>query len=130
MVLHLPVCGDIVDICDQPLGKTSIVTHRIDIGGKLPVQHQPYRVPATEQRIIHDDVGKSLSNCIIQPSVSPWSSAVVLVRKKDGIWWFCVDYPPVYKITMKDVCPLPCFDDTVDCIPWAEYFSFISLPFE
>ena len=45
---------------------------------------------------------------IVQPSVSPWASPVVLVPKKDGTVRFCV--------TTKDVYPLPRVDDIVDTL--------------
>ncbi|KAG8173371.1 hypothetical protein JTE90_015532 [Oedothorax gibbosus] len=52
---------------------------------------------------------------VVQPSENPWSSPVVLVKKKDGSWRFCVDYRRLNKLTKKEVYPLPRIDDTLDC---------------
>ena len=35
---------------------------------------------------------KVLEQGVVEPSHGPWSSPVVLVEKKDGSKWFCVDY--------------------------------------
>ncbi|GFR01420.1 transposon Ty3-I Gag-Pol polyprotein [Trichonephila clavata] len=56
------------------------VKHRINTGDNLPVKQRAYRVSPAERRIIHDEVGKMLDRGIIQPSESPWSSPVILVR--------------------------------------------------
>ncbi|GFV37400.1 retrovirus-related Pol polyprotein from transposon 297 [Trichonephila clavipes] len=40
------------------------------------------KVSPTERRIIHEEVQKMLDEGIVQPSESPWSSPIVLVRKK------------------------------------------------
>ncbi|GFW50081.1 retrovirus-related Pol polyprotein from transposon 17.6 [Trichonephila clavipes] len=68
-----------------------------------------------------------LDEGIVQPSESPWSSPVVLVRKKDGSWRFCVDYRKLNSVTKKDVYPLPRIDDTLDCLKGAMFFSSMDL---
>ncbi|GFY32406.1 retrovirus-related Pol polyprotein from transposon 17.6 [Trichonephila clavipes] len=86
-----------------------------------------YRVSPTERRIIHEEVQKMLDEGIVQPSESPWSSPIVLVRKKDGSWRFCVDYRKLNSVTKKDVYPLPRIDDTLDCLKGAMFFSSMDL---
>lgn len=68
-----------------------------------------------------------LEDDIIQPSSSPWSSPVVVVRKKDGTLRFCVDYRKLNSVTKKDTYPLPRIDDSLDRLRRAKYFSSIDL---
>lgn len=68
-----------------------------------------------------------LKKNVIEPSSSPWASPVVLVKKKDGSWRFCIDYRHLNKVTKKDVYPLPRIDDALDCLHGASYFSSIDL---
>lgn len=103
------------------------VKHKINTGDHPAISQRPYRVSPSERRIINDEVESMLNRDIIQPSESPWSSPVVLVRKKDGSWRFCVDYRRLNKITKKDVYPLPRIDDTLDCLKGAQYFSSMDL---
>lgn len=64
---------------------------------------------------------------VIQPSESPWSSPVVLVKKEDGTIRFCVDYHNLNLITTRDVYLLPRIDDALTCLAGAAFFSTIDL---
>ena len=68
-----------------------------------------------------------LEKGIIQESVSPWSSPVVLVKKKDGSFRFCVDFRKVHKVTKVDSFPMPLVADALDSFAGASVFSTLNL---
>lgn len=106
---------------------TSRIRHRINTGSAHPIRQKPYRVSPTERKIIGEQVQEMLHKGIIQESASPWAAPVILVKKKDGSWRFCVDYRRLNNVTKKDVYPLPRIDDALDCLHSASYFSSVDL---
>jgi len=60
---------------------------------------------------------------VIRPGHGAWAAPVVLARKKDGTFRFCVDYRKINSITSRDVYPLPRMDDIFDSMQGAKYFS-------
>ena len=64
---------------------------------------------------------------IIQPLSSPWSSPIVLVKKKNGKTRFCVDYRKLNKITKCDAYPLSRIDEILDSLGKAKYFTSLDL---
>ncbi|UYV66396.1 hypothetical protein LAZ67_4001541 [Cordylochernes scorpioides] len=103
------------------------VKHRIHTGDHPPIKQRPYRVSKREREIMQKEVDTMLERKVIQPSESPWSAPVVLVKKKDGTWRFCVDFRRLNHITKKDVYPLPRIDDVLDHLSSARYYSTMDL---
>lgn len=81
-----------------------------------PLSSQPNRAGPAQLNQIQNQLQEMLENNIIEPSTSPWSAPVVMAKKKDGSWRFCVDYRRINAVTEKDVYALPRIDDTLDAI--------------
>jgi len=64
---------------------------------------------------------------LIQPSSSLFSSPVLLVKKKDGSYRFWVDFRHLNAMTMKSKFPVPIFDQLVDELAHASWFSNLDL---
>ncbi|KZS06649.1 Uncharacterized protein APZ42_029823 [Daphnia magna] len=109
------------------LGFCKVAEHRINTGSAPPVHQPPYKSAWKERAIIQRQVGEMLEKGVIEPSNSPWASPVVLVKKKDGSWRFCVDYPRLNAISVKDVYPLPGIEETLSRMGNACIFSTMYL---
>ncbi|CAF1518057.1 unnamed protein product [Rotaria sp. Silwood1] len=69
-----------------------ILKNAIDTGTQRPVHTPPYRKSNKDQETLRKETEKLLKNGLIERSTSPWSSPVILVKKKDRTRIFCVDY--------------------------------------
>ena len=64
---------------------------------------------------------------VIRSSKSPYSSNVVLVRKKNEKLRLCVDYRQLNDITVKDSFALPRLEEIFDCLHGARFFTTMDM---
>lgn len=108
------------------LGCTDKAEHVIKTTAS-PIKQRYYRVSPVLQSYIDKELEDMLSQGIVEPSKSPWASPVVMVRKKDGTYRFCVDYRKLNLVTERDSYPLPMVADTLDKLRDARYLSSLDL---
>jgi len=75
-------------------------------------------------------VDEMLQLDIIQPRTNVFSSLVILVKKKDDGWWFCVNYRALNKVTVPDRFSIPLIEEIIDEIRRAKNFSKLDLKSE
>lgn len=92
-----------------------------------PIFSKPYRVSASENKQIEEEVENLLNHGLITKSCSPWASPVILIKKKDGTNRFCVDYRKLNSVTVKDRYPLPRIDEIFDSLGGNSIFTTLDL---
>jgi hypothetical protein len=102
--------------------------HRIHLMlGTTPVAVRPYRYPQLLKDEVERQCADMLAQGTIQPSSSPFSAPVLLVKKADNTWQFCVDYRALNVKTVKDKFPIPVVEELMDELQGARFFTKIDL---
>ena len=118
---------DIFAPSDLELGRTNLVKHHIPVTNPVPFKERHTRIPPSQ----FEPLRKLLRNMeevgAIRKSNSPWTSSIVLVKKKDGDLRFCIDLRKLNARMVKDAYALPRTEETLDYLAGSKWFSALDL---
>ncbi|XP_069990681.1 uncharacterized protein [Penaeus vannamei] len=120
---------DFSDVFSDVPGYTKSIEHVIKLESNVPVSKKPLSFPIPHHLVLVFDkeVDRMLKLGIIEPSNSPYCSPVVLVRKSDQTWRFCIDFRGLNDITTFDCEPMPTTEDALGNFSNDVYFSELYL---
>ena len=89
----------------KKIGCTDGTKHVIELMKDKPFKERSWRITPPLVDEVRQHIQEMLDSGAILPSQSPWCNAMVLVRKKDGSLWFCIDFCRLNAQTKKDTYP-------------------------
>ncbi|KAK3108916.1 hypothetical protein FSP39_018571 [Pinctada imbricata] len=118
---------DIFSKSDTDIGHSKMVKHRIELHDDVPFKQRSRRIPPAMFDEVKQHLQTLLDGGIIRKSKSPWSSNVVLCRKKNNELRMCVDYRQLNQRTKKDSYALPRVEDILDALSGNKYFTILDM---
>ena len=134
---------DIISKNSGDIGKTMLVEMEIDTGNHPPIASKPYTLPPKHYKWVQREIETLERAGIIERSISPWASPVVIVPKKSAPGEpprrrMCMDYRRINKlqpeVTKADsgkgcisLIPLPKIDELYAKLEGYKVFSILEL---
>lgn len=118
---------DCFSIDDDDIGQCNLIEHRIKTTEDKPLKQSDRRYPPYLIPEIKTQLQRWLKDGIIEQSISPYASQMVVVRKKDGKIRLCVDYRELNSRTVKDAFPLPKINEALESLKGSKYFICLDL---
>lgn len=110
------------------LPPTWTIQHHIHlVPNTNPVNVKSYRYPHFQKTKLEQQVASMLNAGLIQPNHNMFSSSVLIVKKKDSSWHYCVNYKALNAVMIKDHFPMPTIDKLLDELGHASWFSKLDL---
>ncbi|GJX51846.1 putative reverse transcriptase domain-containing protein [Tanacetum coccineum] len=127
----IPIVRDFPEVFPEDLPgipPTRQVEFQIDLKpGAAHVARAPYLLAPSKMKELSDQLQELSDKGFIRPSSLPWGALVLFVKKKDGLFWMCIDHRELNKLTVKNRYPLPRIDDLFDQLQGSSIYSKIDL---
>ena len=112
---------------DMDLGRAANVKYHIILTDPIPFKERYRRIPPQLYDEFRNHLQEMLKLGAIRRSCSPWASAIVLVRKKNGKLRFCIDLRKLNSKTLKDSYALPRIEQTLESLADSMVYSTLDL---
>ncbi len=107
----------------EDMRRIKIDPMKIQLIDSTPVKLTPYRVPLHQLTALKKEINLLKSLGLIVENTGPYSSPILMVKKKDGSWRLVVDYRVLNKRVKKEANEIPRINDLVDRAGGSSIFS-------
>ena len=108
-------------------GRTDRIQHDIILLTSESIRTKGYFIPYKTCSVMKTESQYILDLGVIAPSISPYSSPIVHVPKKDGSVHFCIDFRKLNKMTEFDAEPMPNMEEIFNRMSGHKYFTKMDL---
>ena len=115
------------DVLSSLPGRNDQIQHDIKLLTSEPIRTKGYSIPYKTRSVMETEIQDMLDLGVIEPSISPYSSPIVLVPKKDGSVRFCIDFRKLNKVTEFDAEPMPNMEEIINRMSGHKYFTKMDL---
>jgi hypothetical protein len=115
------------DVMTERPGRTTLVEFSLKLMDDTPIHCKPYPLPHEKLEVVRNELKAMVALGVIEPAQSPYSSPVVLVRKRDQSHRFCIDFRKLNRVTEFEVETLPDPEYIFAKVSSARYFSKLDL---
>ena len=112
---------------DLDFGRTDRVRHHIRLHDETPFKHRARPIHPRDIEAVRNHLQDLLETGVIRESESPFSSPIVVVRKKNGDVRLCIDYRKLNLQTVKDAYALPNLEESFSALTGSRWFSVLDL---
>lgn len=112
---------------DLDFGCTSRVKHHINLHDPTPFKHRARPIHPHDVEAVRKHLRELLDAGVIRESESPFSSPIVVVKKKNGGIRLCIDYRKLNLQTIKDAYALPNLEESFSALNGSKWFSVLDL---
>ena len=118
---------EVFSLYDSDLRFCNALKHSIPTTTHKPMYLPHQQIPVQLQQEVRKCLKSWLKQGIIHPSKNPYTSQVVIVRKKSGKIRLCVDFQKLNAISIRDYFPLPRIEEVLQTVQAAVWFTSCDL---
>lgn len=108
-------------------GRTTVIDHEINLVDEKIIRIKPYKIPFSLRSEVNEEIERMKEMDIIEPSNSPFSAPMVVVRKPDNSHRICLDFRRLNDVTVFDGEPMSDPEEIFTNVAGSKYFSKIDL---
>ena len=115
------------DVLSDVPGRTHLVSHTIKLVEEELVRSKPYPIPYHLREDVNKEIEDMLKSKVIEPSDSPFSTPMIVVKKPGNGKRICLDFRKLNCLTVLDAEPMPDPEEIFAKLNGNYYFSKLDL---